>query len=218
MSAPFSKKTRVLLEKNCEFAVGIRNGRVLELRPEGYLIFWDEWSDRETGECHESTAGVMSYDAVVTENNYGTLKVLQRPLAKPFDQEEIRRIERLPTEVARQRFKKQYVLAIQELIDAGELKLTRDDFCGKIVKIVARGKNRYDEYLATLAIRERKRGGARTTKSKKEVEKSVEFHQGFKSGQTMWKWYWQWRVDGEDGLFDKYRNVLYRPDRKHFRS
>jgi len=206
MAAPFKKKTRVLLEKDCEFAVGIRNGRVLELRPEGYLIFWEEWTDPETGECHESTAGLMSYDAIVTENNYGNLKVLRRPLAKPFDPEEIRRIERLPTEVARQRFKKQYVLAIQDLIDAGELQPVRDDFCDKIIKIVSKGKNRYDEYLAALAIRESKRGGARTKKSKREVEKSVEFHQGFKCGQTMWKWYWQWRIDGDNGLFDKYRN------------
>ena len=127
MAAPFKKKTRVLLEKGCEFAVGIRDGRVLELRPEGYLIFWEEWTDPETGECHESTAGVMSYDAIVTENNYGNLKVLRRPLAKPFDQEAVRRIERLPTEVARQRFKKQYVLAIQDMLDAGELQPIRDD-------------------------------------------------------------------------------------------
>ncbi|MCK8463070.1 hypothetical protein MUY35_04310 [Aliiroseovarius sp. S1339] len=206
MAAPFKKKTKVLLEKDCEFAVGIRNGRVLELRPEGYLIFWDEWTDPETGECNESTAGVISYDAIVTENNYGNLKVLQRPLAKQFRRQEIRRVERMPIEIARQRFKKQYVLAIQDLVDAGELQLIRDDFCDKIIKIVAAGKNRYDEYLAALSIRGRKRGGARATKSKREIEKSVEFHQGFKCGQTMWKWYWQWRTDGDDGLFDKYRN------------
>ena len=145
MAAPFKRKTKVLLEKDCEFAVGIRNGRVLELRPEGYLIFWDEWTDPDTGECHENSAGVISYDAIVTENNYGNLKVLRRPSAKPFDREAIRRIERSPAEVARQRFKKQYVLAIQDMLDAGELQPVRDDFCDNIVKIVARGKNRYDD-------------------------------------------------------------------------
>jgi putative transposase len=206
MAAPFKKKPKILLEKDCEFAVGIRKGRVLELRTEGYFIFWDEWADPETGECHESTAGIMSYDAIVVENNYGTLKILRRPLAKPFDREQIRRIERLPTEIARQRFKQQHVLAIQDMLDAGELHQTRDDFCDRIIDIVAKGKSRYDKYLAALAIREGKRGGARVKKSKKEIEKSVEFHQGFKCGQTMWKWYWQWRVNGDDGLFDKYRN------------
>ncbi|MFG6621081.1 DDE-type integrase/transposase/recombinase [Sulfitobacter sp. 1A05707] len=206
MAAPFKKKCKVLLEKDCEFAVGIRGGRVLELRPEGYLVFWEEWTDPETGECHESTGGVISYDAIVTENNYGNLTILRRPLAQPFDPKRIRRVERLPAEIARQRFKKQYVLAIQEMIDDGDLELIRDDFCDKIIDIVAKGKGRYDKYLAALAIREGKRGGAKTRKSKKEIEKSVEFHQGFKCGQTMWKWYWQWRIDGEDALFDKYRN------------
>jgi hypothetical protein len=206
MAAPFKKKVKILLEKNCEFAVGIRAGRVLELRPEGYFIFWDEWIDQETGECHESTAGLMPYDAIVTENKYGTLKILSRPLSKPFDPKQIKRVERLSVEIARQRFKKQYVSAIQGMIDAGELQLVRDDFCEKIIQIVANGKRRYAEYLAALDIRESKRGGARSQKSKKAIEKAVEFHQGFKCGQTMWKWYWQWKVDGDDGLFDRYRN------------
>ncbi|ASP20387.1 integrase core domain protein [Antarctobacter heliothermus] len=206
MAAPFKKKNKVLLEKDCDFSIGVRQGRVLELRPEGYLVFWEEWTDPDSGACHESTAGVISFDAIVTENNYGTLKILRRPLAKPFDRKQIRRIERLPLEVARQRFKKQYVLAIQDMIDAGELRPIRDDFCDKIIDIVARGKNRYDRYLAALVIQEKKRGGAKAQRTKKEIEKSVEFHQGFRCGQTMWKWYWQWRVDGDSGLFDKYRN------------
>ena len=178
MAAPFKKKPKIILEKDCEFAVGIRKGRVLDLRTEGYFIFWDEWADSETGERQEGTAGIMSYDAIVTENNYGNLKILRRPLAKPFDREHIRRIERLPTEIARQRFKKQHVLAIQDMLDAGELHQTRDDFCDRIIDIVAKGKSRYDKYLAALAIREGKRGGARVKKSRKEIEKSVEFHQG----------------------------------------
>ena len=140
MAAPFKKKRKVLLEKHCEFAVGIRGGRVLELRPEGYLVFWEEWTDPETGECHKSTGGVISYDAIVTENSYGNLKILRRPLAKPFDPKRIRRVERLPAEIARQRFKKQYVLAIQEMIDDGDLELIRDDFCDKIIELLQRAK------------------------------------------------------------------------------
>ncbi|MEG3662713.1 hypothetical protein [Celeribacter halophilus] len=206
MAALFRKQNKAFLEKDCEFAIGVRQGRVLEMRPEGYLVSWAEWSDPETGECHGSIVNVISYDALVTENNHGTLKILRRPLAKPFDRDQIRRIERLPIEVARQRFKKQYVLAIQDMIDAGELLPIRDDFCEKIIDIVAKGKNGYDKYLAALAIREGKRGGARARKKKGEIEKSVEFHQGFKSGHTMWKWYWQWRNHGDDGLFDQYRN------------
>ena len=92
------------------------------------------------------------------------------------------------------------------MLDAGLLRLVRDDFDDKIIDIVAHGKFRYDTYLAGLAIRESKRGGARSQKSKKEREKAVDFHHGFKCGHTMWKWYWLWRDHGDDGLFDNYRN------------
>lgn len=207
MAAPFRKKVKVLLEKDCEFAIGVRSGKVLELRDEGYLIFWGEWTDPDTGECHVSDFGVMSFEAIIIENKYGTLKILKRPRAHAHDPKtHIRRVERLAREVARQRFRKEYVLAIQEMLDAGLLRLVRDDFDDKIIDIVAHGKFRYDTYLAGLAIRESKRGGARSQKSKKEREKAVDFHHGFKCGHTMWKWYWLWRDHGDDGLFDNYRN------------
>ncbi|MCU9847817.1 hypothetical protein OEZ60_07335 [Defluviimonas sp. WL0024] len=206
MAAPFKTQVKVLLEKDCEFQIGIRKGRVLELRKEGYLTFWEEWSDPDTGECHESTAGLISYDAIVTENNYGKLKILKRPLARPLDPKQVRRCERVSVEIARMRFKKQYVFAIQEMLDKGELKLIRDDFDAHVISIVAQGTKRYHEYLAAKSTRESKRGGAKVRKSRKEIEQAVEFHQGFKSGHTFWKWYWQWRIDGDDGLFDSYRN------------
>ncbi|ANT59820.1 hypothetical protein AYJ57_05210 [Salipiger sp. CCB-MM3] len=206
MAAPFKKKVKVLLEKDCEFQIGVRKGRVLELRPEGYFVFWEEWTDPESGECHESIAGIFSYDAVVTENNYGTLKILKRPLAKPFDAKAVRRSHRVQTEIARQRFRKQFVLAIQDMLDRGQLEPIRDDFGDKIVSIVAKGSQRYREYLAAQSMRAAKRGGTRVQKRRKEKERAAEFHQGFKSGHTMWKWYWQWKIHGDDGLFDQYRN------------
>lgn len=206
MAAPFKKSTKVLLEKGCDFQIGLRKGRVLELRPEGYFVFWEPWTDPDSGECHESTAGIYGYDAIVTDNNYGVLKILRRPLAQPTMRERIRRSERVLVEIARQRFRKQYVLAIQDMLDQGELAPVRDDFCDKIISIVANGAKRYREYIAALSIREAKRGGTKVQKSKKEQERATEFHQGFKSGQTMWKWYWDWKIDGDDGLFDNYRN------------
>lgn len=206
MAAPFKKKTKILLEKGCDFQLTLRKGRVLELRPEGYFIFWEPWTDPESGECHESTAGIYGYDAIVTDNNYGILKILKRPLAQPTASNRIRRSERVLVEVARQRFRKQYVLAIQDMLDRGELDPVRDDFCAKIVTIIANGGQRYREYLAALSMREAKRGGTKVQKSRKEHQRAVEFHQGFKCGHTMWKWYWAWRIDGDDGLFDQYRN------------
>ena len=206
MSAPFRKPRKILLEKGCDFQVGIRSGRVLELRKEGYFIFWEEWTDPDSGECHESSAGGMSYDAIVTENNYGKLKILKRPMAKPVDPKQVRRSERVATEIARQRFRKQYVLAVQDMLDRGDLKLIRDDFCEKVIQIVANGTQRYREYLAAQTVREARRGGAKVRKTKNEVDRVVEFHQGYKCGHTFWKWYWQWKTDGDDGLFDAYRN------------
>ncbi|TDL84620.1 DDE-type integrase/transposase/recombinase [Meridianimarinicoccus aquatilis] len=206
MSAALRKKVKVLLEKDCEFAIGIRKGRVLEKRSEGYLIFWEPWIDPDTGECHESNTSVAPFELIANENKYGTLKILRRPLSKSVCQSRPRRSERLPTEIARQRFRKQFVLAIQDMLDSGDLKLVRDDFCRNINRIVAKGMTRYSEYLAAQSRRQNKRGGARTQKASTETDRVVEFHQGFKSGQTMWNWYWQWQADGDDGLFDKYRN------------
>ncbi|MCT4578636.1 hypothetical protein [Donghicola sp.] len=206
MAAPFKKNTKILLENGCDFQLTLRKGRVLELRPEGYFVFWEPWTDPESGECHESTAGIYGYDAIVTDNNYGVLKILKRPLAQPTASDRIRRSERVLVEVARQRFRKQYVLAIQDMLDRGKLDPVRDDFCAKIVTINASGGQRYREYLAALSMREAKRGGTKVQKTKKEHQRAVEFHQGFKCGHTMWKWYWTWRIDGDDGLFDQYRN------------
>jgi len=207
MAAPFKKQVKVLLEKDCEFAIGVRSGKVLELRDEGYLIFWEEWTDPDSGECHASNCGLMSYEAIATENKYGTLKILKRPLVQALDAKAvIRRVERVPIEVARQRLKKEYVLAIQEMLDAGKLRLTRDDFHDNIIEIVAHGKFRYDKYLAGLANSARKRGGARSKKSKKEREKAIDFSHDYTSGHTMWNWYWQCRKHGDDNLFDNYRN------------
>ncbi|CUH77910.1 Integrase core domain protein [Tritonibacter multivorans] len=206
MAAPFKKNIKMLLEKGCDFQIGLRKGRVLELRPEGYFVFWEPWTDPDSGECHESTAGIYSYDAIVTDNNYGVLKILKRPLVQPTASDRIRRSERVLAEVARQKFRKQYVLAIQGMLDRGELNPVRDDFCAKIITIIANGGQRYREYLAALSMRETKRGGTKVQKTKKAQDRAVEFHQGFKCGHTMWKWYRAWVVNGDDGLFDKYRN------------
>ena len=206
MAAPFKNQVKILLERDCEFRIGVRPGRVMELRREGYFSFWYEWVDPDTGEAHESTFGVISYADIVQENKYGNLKILKRPLAKPVDPKRVRRSERSQTEIARMRLRQHFVQAIQEMVDREELRVTRDDFCDNAMKIIANGTQRYNEYLAAKSMRESKRGGARIIKSKAEQEQAVEFHQGFKNGQTFWKWYCQWLTHGDDALFDKYRN------------
>ncbi|MCV2894569.1 hypothetical protein [Lentibacter sp. XHP0401] len=206
MASPSNKRVKILLEKDCEFQIGIRKGRVLELRPEGYFVFWEEWADPDTGECHESEAGVISYEAIVTENNMGKLKLLKRPLAKPVDPNGVRLGKRSSAEVARQRFRKQYALAIQEMLENGELKPTRDDFQAKLPKIVKNGKSRYENYLAEQSIKGTRRGGAKVKLSRAERERLVEFHHGFKCGQALWGRHRRWREVGTKALYDKYGN------------
>jgi len=206
MAAPFKKQVKILLEKGCDFQIGVRKGSVLELRKEGYLVSWDEWTDEQTGECHPSDFSIMPFEDIVTENNCGSLKILNRPLAKPLDPKQVRRSERVVIEVARMRFRKQFVLAIQDMLDDGSLRLVRDDFDLKVVEIVTNGRIRYNKYITAQLMQENKRGGAVVKKSDVQRERDVDFHKGFKSGHTMWKWFWQWRIDGDDGLFDSYRN------------
>lgn len=206
MAAPFKKQVKILLEKGCDFQIGVRKGTVLELRKEGYLVSWDKWMDDDSGECHPSVFSIMSYEDIVTENNYGSLKVLNRPLAMPLEPKQVRRSERVPAEVARMRFRKQFVLAIQEMLDDGSLRLVRDDFDLKIVDIVANGRDRYNKYITAHMMQEKRRGGSVVKKTDLQSERDVDFHKGFKSGHTMWKWFWQWRNNGDDGLFDSYRN------------
>ncbi|WP_341485880.1 hypothetical protein [Thioclava sp. GXIMD4215] len=95
---------------------------------------------------------------------------------------------------------------MQDMLDQGELSPVRDDFCAKIISICANGSKRHREYLAAISMREAKRGGAKVRKTKEEQERAQEFHQGFKSGHTMWKWYWAWKAGGDDALFDDYRH------------
>ena len=115
MAAPFKKRVPILLEKDCDFQMGIRTGRVLEVRAEGYFVFWDEWTDPVTGEWHDTTAGVIDHAAIMTENQLGKLKVLKRPLATPVARDQVRRVERVAIEIARMQIRTHYVLAVQDI-------------------------------------------------------------------------------------------------------
>jgi len=92
--------------------------------------------------------------------------------------DQVRRAERLPIEIARMDFRRQYVLAVQRMLDNDELKPTRADFEAKVNKISARGKLFYEEHMAAKARRSSKRGGARIRKTAEEKAKEFEFSQG----------------------------------------
>lgn len=74
MAAERKRQAPILLEKNCEFRMKFREGKVLEVRPEGYFVFWEPWTDPETGECHESEANVVAHSVVAREDQYGSFR------------------------------------------------------------------------------------------------------------------------------------------------
>lgn len=96
MAAERKRQAPILLEKNCEFRMKFREGKVLEVRPEGYFVFWEPWTDPETGECHESEANVVAHSVVAREDQYGQLQITKRPLATPTRPDQVRRAERQP--------------------------------------------------------------------------------------------------------------------------
>lgn len=205
MAAPFKKKIPILLEKDCEFRLDVREGKVLEVRKEGYFVFWQPWVDPGTGEIHDSDASVVAHSVVATEDRYGRLHIINRPMATPMRPDQVRRAERLPIEIARMDFRRQYVFAVQRMLDNDELKPTQADFEAKVIKIAARGKLFYEEHMAAKARGSSKRGGARIRKTAEEKAKEFEFSQGVQSGRTYWKWYQRWKTHGDEGLFDGYR-------------
>ena len=205
MAVRIKKRDPILLEKNCEFRIGIREGLVLELRNDGYFVFWKPWIDAATGECHDSSAEMISYNAVANEDSYGRLRVLKRPLAMASPVDQVRRAERVAIEVARMEFRKQYVLAVQDLLDAGKLELVRRDFEARVVDIAAAGNIRYEKSLIRKAGQSKKRGSARITNSDTGSDVQFKFSQSVQSGRTFWEWYRRWRKYGDEGLFDGYR-------------
>jgi len=200
------KQVRHLLEARCDFELSQRKGHVLEVRPEGYFVFWDAWTDVMTGECHESSAGVLPFEAVVKANQYGKLRVVRRPLATPTPRDNVRRSERVVIEIKRMQFRKEFVLAALELMDRGELSNDRADFEAKAIEILARGTERHAKHLAAMAMRGQKRGGAQIRKTDLERAQDFEFSESMRSGRTFWKWTRQWAEHGDEGLFDGYRN------------
>lgn len=204
MAYPFEKTHKRLLEVGCEFETAERSGKVHALRTDGYLVIWNEWKDKATGEVHECEIKPYSFEEAATDNKYGKLKVIRRPRVQPISA--IRRSERLRSEVRRQQMLKQRMLSIQGMIENGELRVVRDDFCDKIEIINARGELEYARYLAARSRRKKGRAGSKVKKSKKEKERSEEYHQSYKSGHALWNWYQRWIKYGDEGLFDNYRN------------
>ena len=67
------KPRRNLLEEGCRFRIGPRPAEVIAVRPEGYVVIWEEWTDRKTGVVQDSAHELLKYPRVETENSHGQL-------------------------------------------------------------------------------------------------------------------------------------------------
>ncbi len=73
------KPRRRLLEEGCRFRIGPRVAEVIAVRPEGYVVIWEEWTDPKTGVVNDSARELLNYPRVETENSHGQLVILSRP-------------------------------------------------------------------------------------------------------------------------------------------
>lgn len=218
MAAVVEKHPRVFLEKDCEFTLRHRSGKVIQVRPEGYLIRWDEHVNPQTGECFESAMQVMPYKDIAIENDYGTLRILKRPLASTPRPGGVSRVERTKREDARMQLKKAYVQAADALIKSGALRNIRDHFVELEDRLAMEGEVRHRRMLKAAERRKPKRSGARQAPAPDANRE--EFQCPAANGRTFFKWYRTWQTHGDEGLFDKYRKCggasRYSDELRHF--
>ncbi|WP_370160701.1 hypothetical protein [Limimaricola soesokkakensis] len=201
MAAIAEKHPRVFLEKGCEFTLKHRGGTVVELRPEGYLIRWDEHVDKD-GVCHESAMGMMSYKDIAVENDYGTLRIVKRPQASTPRPGGVSRVQRTKREIARMQLKRAYVQVANALIKKGELRNIRDDFEKLEDRIAAEGEVRHRRMLRAAEGRKQRSMALKAAPGGKTREV---FEYPAPNGRTFFKWYRTWQKQGDEGLFDDYR-------------
>ena len=204
MSAPFQKKIKFFLEKGCEFRIGERTGAVLDVRKEGCIVYWNEWQDPETGECHPAIPGLLQHETIALENDYGKLVVLSRPLAPKRERSAVGREHRTTREITRMQVKKAYVGVITEKIAAGEMRDVRSDFIAHQRDISVEGRKRHQEMINASSPDARRRSMARR-KDRSEVS-TFEYEYPDEKGRTFFNWFRDAKTGGDDPLFDSYRN------------
>ena len=205
MAAVVEKQARVFLEVGCEFTLRHRSGTVIELRPEGYLIRWEEYVDPD-GVCHESTRGRMSYKDIAIENDYGTLRILKRPQASTPRPGGVSRVQRTGREVARMQLKKAYVQAADALIKSGVLRNVRDHFVELEDRIAMEGEVRHRRSLKVAErCGRRERPRSMSTEKPAPEPKRYEFQYPAANGRTFFQWYRAWLKQGDEELYDNYR-------------
>lgn len=209
MAAPFGQRHH-LLEAGCAFRVGPRHGSVVETRPEGYLVAWEEWSDPETGVVTARAHQLLTYDRVEADNRHGQLVVLSRPRVAESSPDDILRHWRTHEEISRMLVRKSCALAAEELIAEDRMGHRRKEFEDNGELIVARARTVHGRLVASMG-RPTRRGNTRTVYGADAIRKPFQFKLEVKNdnpktkGTSIYNWLRKLKEQGEDGLFDAYR-------------
>ncbi|WP_349295695.1 hypothetical protein ABEB22_14470 (plasmid) [Thioclava sp. 'Guangxiensis'] len=202
------KPRHYLLEVDCTFRIGPRQGKVIETRPEGYLVVWDEWHDAE-GIVRERSHQLLPYDQVEADNRYGQLAVLSRPRALNTSSDDIQRHIRTHEEVKRMLVRKSCAVAAEQLIDENRMSARRKDFEDHAELIIARARAVHASLVENMGRPTRRSGnrqiyGADSTRRPYKFILSIKGNPARK-GKSLYDWLKAFKTSGEKGLFDAYR-------------
>ncbi|TFL18459.1 hypothetical protein [Jannaschia formosa] len=135
----YSGGTHDLLAENDRFRLKDREGQVVEINANGYLVKWEPPLD-DPGRFE---LGILSRETTMNANSFGRLVVLERPdEARPTDTGD-GRINRSCKELSREKNVRAHCVAAAQLIQKGRLRDARSDFVEKRKLISKRARKIY---------------------------------------------------------------------------
>lgn len=210
------------LEVGCIIRQVSRNGKVTEMRDNGAVIDWEEWTHPVTDEVKEAGPNLYETEVIHQDHLYGQLEVISRPIS--FTQSrsiaEVQRDERDHKETARMLVRKACVLASEELIAEGMMGTTRAEHERNSLQLVHRARTIHAR-IAEAALAPNRPHPILSSSSKAlhgsqiglkpytfdlKGENAKCTRDETKLGATIYRWARKHRDKGEDGLYDKYRN------------
>jgi len=205
------KPSRKLLEEGCRFRIGPRPAEVIAVRPEGYVVIWEEWTDPKTGVVNDSVHELLNYPRVETENSHGQLVILSRPGVQDADPSYIPRHWRTHKETSRMLVRKACALGAKELMAEERIGMTRQAFEQDAELIIARARTVHARLVQEVLASRPRRGARPALYGEEAVRKPFVFDLTVKNGDpaskgaSIYKWFGKLNRFGEDGLYDKLR-------------
>ncbi|CUH74653.1 DDE-type integrase/transposase/recombinase [Tropicibacter naphthalenivorans] len=210
------------LEVGCVIRKGTRNGKATEMRDNGVVVDWEEWTHPLTCAVLDAGPALYKKEVIHQDHLYGQLEVISRPMSfvRSRSITEVQRDERNHIEIERMLVRKACVLASEELIAEGEMRGTRAEHERNSLLLVHRA------HIIHVRIAEEAQGGNRPhpilSSSSKALYGSQTMLEPYKFslkganakrtrdetklGASIYKWVAMYRDEGEEGLYDDYRN------------